>query len=627
MGNAFAPWGRRTRIDMAASLRRGLRARVVAIGALWLAACQSPPQGRETAPTAPVAKVTAPAAGPIAQVPEAWRYPLDASSALGHRYLVNSDSTLATRAGAQLLAAGGNAIDAAITVAFVLAVVYPEAGNLGGGGFAVVRSANGETAALDFRETAPAAARRDMFVRTVGGPRTLADEAPANAALEASKVGHLAAGVPGTVAGLWALHEKYGSRPWRDLTTPAAVLAEQGFAVDREFVRSTTEAMPRLVHFAASRALFLRDGKPLAQGETFKNPDLARVLRRIAAAGRAAFYGGETAALIVREMKQNGGLIDARDLAKYEARWRDPIEFEYRGYKIVSMPPPSSGGVTLALIANMLEGYPMAELGWHSAEHVHLLAEAMSRAFADRNSLLGDSEFVKVPLDRLLSRAYADERRADIGQSATPSARVRPGLSSPEGIHTTHFAVVDEQGAAVSLTTTVNDLYGSGVTVSGAGFVLNNEMDDFAVKPGVPNLFGLVQGEANAIAPGKRMLSSMAPTLVLDSEGRVRAVAGARGGPRIISATWQVISNVIDFGMDVAQAVNAPRVHHQWQPDEIAVEQAGLLDTTQTDLEARGHHLHTVPEIGNAPLIVRDIVQSAWTGIADPRRGGAALGE
>lgn len=303
-----------------------------------------------------------------------------------------------------------------------------------------------------------------------------------------------------------------------------------------------------------------------------------------------------------------------------------PIEFEYRGHEIVSMPPPSSGGVTLALIANMLAGYSLSQLGWHSTEHLHLLAETMSRAFADRNTLLGDTAFVPVPLERLLSQTYADERRADIGPGATPAAALRAGLPPPEGQHTTHLAIVDEHGAAIALTTTINDLYGSGVTVKGGGFLLNNEMDDFTIRPGVPNLYGLVQGEANAIAPGKRMLSSMAPTLVLDAQGIVRIVAGARGGPRIISATWQVISNAVDFGLDAASAVNAPRVHHQWQPDELLVEHAGVLETTRAELEARGHHVRFVPEVGNAPTLVRERATNTWTGLADPRRGGAALG-
>jgi gamma-glutamyltranspeptidase/glutathione hydrolase len=564
-----------------------------------------------------------------AQVPGEWRFDLRAPPTLAQQYLVDSDAVLASQAGAEVLAAGGNAIDAAVTVAFVLAVVYPQAGNLGGGGFAVVRSAQGERAALDFRETAPAAAERDMFLDAQGAPRRL----PASAATstepgpEASKTGHLAAGVPGSVAGLWELHRRFGSRPWAELLAPAIALAADGFTVDAELARSAAEAMPRLSRFAASRALFAPDGTPPAPGETLQNPDLARVLKRIAAEGRDGFYAGDTARLLLRELQRGGGLIRQRDLDAYQARWREPIAFSYRGHTILSMPPPSSGGVALALIAHTLEAYPLQELGWHSARHVHLLAEAMSRAFADRNSLLGDPDHVPVPLAQLLSPAYAQARRGEIGERATPSSLVRAGLAPPEGNHTTHFAVVDAAGGAVALTTTINDSYGSGVVVEGAGFLLNDEMDDFTTKPGAPNLFGLVQGEANAIAPGKRMLSSMAPTLVLDGSGAVRLVAGARGGPRIISSTWQVISNVLDFNMDVVQAVSAPRVHHQWQPEELTVERGGLPEATSAALQGLGHRLRAVPDLGNAPAILRDPSGRGWTGIADPRKGGAAVGK
>jgi gamma-glutamyltranspeptidase/glutathione hydrolase len=600
---------------------------------LGLLACtaqlpEAPPEAAKSVRTvAALQPADSQAAGRSARVPVGWRFDLQAAPTRAQHYLVDSDSSLASQAGVDILVAGGNAIDAAVTIAFVLAVVYPEAGNLGGGGFAVVRARDGSRAALDFRETAPLAAEREMFLDAQGAPQRLgAQPGSPGPGPDASKAGHRAAGVPGSVAGLWALHQRFGSRPWKDLLAPAIRFAEQGILVDAEFARSSSEALPRLARFAASRALFLKDDQPLASGETFRNPDLARVLRRIAREGRADFYTGATAQLLLREMRRGGGLILDRDLASYEARWREPIEFSYRGHTIVSMPPPSSGGVALALIARTLEAYPLTQIGWHSTQHIHLLSEAMSRAFADRNSLLGDPDQVNVPIAALLSPAYADVRRSDIGERATPSARVRPGLPAPEGTHTTHFGVVDAYGGAVALTTTINDLYGSGVTVAGAGFLLNDEMDDFTIKPGAPNLFGLVQGEANAIAPNKRMLSSMAPTLVLDPGDRVRIVAGARGGPRIISSTWQVISNVIDFDMTVTEAVSAPRVHHQWQPDEVAIERTGLPEATERALEGLGHRLHVVPEIGNAPAILREPDNRGWTGIADPRRGGAALG-
>lgn len=560
-------------------------------------------------------------------VPESWRFPLELGSVSAARYLVTTESAHATRAAVDVLADGGNAFDAAVAAAFVLAVTYPQAGNVGGGGFALLRAPDGALAALDFRETAPRAAHKEMFLAPDGSSRRSRGDTEEGEELEDSKASHRAAGVPGSVAGLWALHARYGSRPWASLLARAIELAEQGFEVDAEHVRSSEEALPRLRRYRATQALFLRDGRPLPERTLLENPDLARALRRIAEQGKAGFYAGETAQLIVSEMQRGGGLIDAQDLAAYEPRWLSPVEFEYRGHRVVSMPPPSSGGVALALIANVLEPYPLAELGWHSPEHLHLLAEAMTRAFADRNALLGDPDFVEVPLAELMSEAYADRRRASIGEQATPAERVAPGLPPPEGHHTTHLAVVDADGAAVALTTTINDLYGSGVTVTGAGFLLNNEMDDFTARPGVPNTYGLVQGEANAVAPGKRMLSSMAPTLVLDAEGRVRIVAGARGGPRIISATWQVVSNVIDFGFDAAAAVNAPRVHHQWRPDEIVVEASGLGELTEQALVARGHRIRHVGEIANAPAIVRDAERLVWVGIADPRRGGAALGE
>jgi gamma-glutamyltranspeptidase/glutathione hydrolase len=528
---------------------------------------------------------------------------------------VVSDAPLATEAGARQLATGGNAMDAAIAVAFVLAVVYPEAGNLGGGGFAVVRDAYGARAALDFRETAPEQAHRTMYVRgKAAAPST-----------SASRVGHLAAGVPGSVAGLWALHQRYGTAPWSALLAPAIELAERGFVVDDRLAGALAEAEPKLARFPASRALLMPQGHPPRPGDVLHNRELALTLRRIAERGPAGFYAGATAELLTQEMERGGGIMTLADLERYEPRWRAPLESEYRGSTIVSMPPPSSGGVALALIANMLEG---DELGtYHGPSHVHLLAEAMRRAFADRNTLLGDPEFVSMPLGPLLSPAYAAERRSGFTRFATPSSQVAEGLPRPEGEHTTHLAVVDGDGAAVSLTTTINDFFGSGVTVTGAGFLLNDEMDDFTTEPGSPNLYGLIQGEANAIAPRKRMLSSMAPTLVLDADGAVRVVAGARGGPRIITATWQVISNVLDFGMDASAAVRAPRVHQQWYPDELLLESGGFSPEQSRGLEALGYALRSVPDLASAPVIVRDAISREWTAAPDPRRGGAALGE
>jgi len=599
----------------------------VALLALVTLACQPAPAGVPSA-SAALAPTEPPPGSPAATpsgalleraVPSSWRLPLAAPVVRSEHFLVVSDSPIATRAGVAVLDRGGNAADAVVTVALVLAVVYPEAGNLGGGGFAVVRDRTGQRTALDFRETAPERSHREMF--RSGAASTLASRTPG-----ASKEGHLSSGVPGSVAGLWALHRRFGSLPWPELMAPAIELAKGGFVVDARLTRAIGDALPKLSRFDATRAWLLPDGKPPSEGARLSNADLARTLERIAARGPAGFYTGTTAALIAGEMDRGGGIVSLADLERYRPEWRTPIEFEYRGHTLVSMPPPSSGGVALALIANIAKGDELSSLGFHSPEHLHLLAEAMRRAFADRNALLGDPAFVQVPLGPLLSASYAAERRRSITARATPSSDVGPGLPRPEGDHTTHIAVVDGEGAAVSLTTTINDFFGSGVTVTGAGFLLNDEMDDFTTDPGAPNLFGLVQGEANAIAPGKRMLSSMAPTLLLDPSGEVRAVGGARGGPRIITATWQVLSNVVDFGMNAREAVNAPRLHQQWQPDEVALEEGGFTLEQTSELERRGHHLRLVPDLASSPVIVRDPVTGHWTGASDPRRGGEAAG-
>jgi len=550
-------------------------------------------------------------------VPAAWPHPLAAPAASAARGMVTSDAPLATEVGVEILRKGGNAVDAAVATAFALAVVYPEAGNIGGGGFMVLRKANGETAALDFRETAPLAATRDMYLDDRG---ELTDR---------SITGHLASGVPGAVAGLWEAHRRFGTLPWADVVAPAIRLAEEGFVVDRDLAGSVVDEAERLRRFPGSAALYFPGGEPLREGSTWRNPDLAATLRRIAERGPAGFYEGETADLIVAEMKRGGGIITHEDLKRYRPVWRDPIEFDYRGYRVISMPPPSSGGITLAMIANILEGYDLRSMGWHSPEALHLITEAMRRAFADRNHYLGDPDFVEIPRDRLLSKEYARERRATISATAaTPSLEVAPGIigdDGAEGDHTTHFSVVDGEGNAVALTTTVNSLYGSAVVVTGAGFVLNNEMDDFTAKPGEPNQFGLVQGEANAIAPGKRMLSAMTPTIVVSPDGSPLLITGARGGPRIISAVAQVLLNVVDYGLDVTAAVHAPRIHHQHLPDVLYYENDGLTPEQVAALERLGHVVRPFGGyIGNAPAILRK--GRGWSGVHDPRQGGRAQG-
>ncbi len=527
--------------------------------------------------------------------------------------MVATDARLASDVGAAVLAAGGNAVDAAVATGFALAVVYPVAGNIGGGGFAVIRLADGTTASLDFREKAPGAAHRDMYLDESG-------EVSSDAV-----VGHRAAGVPGAVAGMWELHQRFGSLPWSDVVAPAIELAREGFVADADF--SEAAADERLARFAGSAALFQPDGVAVAEGSTWSNPELADALERIVTDGPAGFYEGPTADLIVAEMERGDGLITHADLEAYEAVWRDPVVFDYRGYEVISMPPPSSGGLTLALMANILEGYDLEEMPWHAPEHLHVLAETMRRAFAERNHWLGDPDFIDIPRDRFLSEDFAAELRASITlDRATPSSEINPasGSDGSEAMHTTHYSVVDAQGNAVGLTTTINHGNGNAVVVEGAGFLLNNEMDDFASKPGSPNAFGLVQGEANAIAPFKRMLSAMTPTVVV-RDGQAEIVSGASGGPTIITGTYQVISNVIDFGMPIHDAVRASRVHQQHLPDMLIYEAEGLTEAQIEGMQALGHQL--MP--GRFNIAVAASLRRAgagWTGAHDPRALGSARG-
>ncbi|HSM37538.1 MAG TPA: gamma-glutamyltransferase [Longimicrobiales bacterium] len=560
---------------------------------------------------------------PLAQmeaaVPANWQYrPLTGVASRAANGMVVTDDSTAAAVGVEVLRQGGNAVDAVIATAFALAATYPEAGNIGGGGFLVTRLADGTTTALDFREQAPAASTRDMFVDSAGE------------VAETSLLGPLAAGVPGVVAGLQAAHERHGSLPWATLVLPAAELARNGFAVNERFHEVIAERAEDLGSYEGSRALFLPGDSAPPVGSVFRNPDLARTFERVASEGAAGFYAGETADLIVAEMQRTGGLITHADLAAYRPAWRDPVLFDYRGVEVASMPPASSGGLTLALVANILSGYDLRSLGWHSPAALHRTAEAFRRAFADRNHYLGDTDFVDVSREQFESPAYADRWRADIGERATPSGAVRAGLGeapaaqSPprDEVETVHIGVVDAAGNAASLTTTINFLFGSKVTVSGAGFVLNDTMDDFAALPGQPNAFGLVQGENNAIAPGKRMLSAMTPVIASDSAG-VLLVTGARGGPRIITAAWQVLSNVVDYGLPIDAAVRAPRIHHQHLPDTLVLETDGYGADVLAELRAAGHAIRAGSD-GSAPSLLR--VSGGWAGLADPRTGGAALG-
>jgi gamma-glutamyltranspeptidase/glutathione hydrolase len=549
------------------------------------------------------------------RVPAEWPVPIDRPEVKGERAMVATNEDLATRVGVEVLRRGGNAVDAAIAVAFALAVAHPLAGNLGGGGFAIVRTADGDTAALDFRETAPLGASREMFFETGES------EAPS------SWTGHLSVGVPGTVAGLWELHRRFGSRDWWELMEPAIRLAADGFIVPPQ-IRTTIEAVEkRLRKFPASAEIYLPDGAPPQPGNRWSNPDLATTLRRIAETGPDDFYRGHTADLIVAEMEKGGGLITRADLELYEAHWREPVEFDYRGHHVISIPPPSSGGLVIALIAAILGGDDLEAMGWHNPDALHLVAEAMRRAFAERNRYLGDPDFIDIPVDRFLSPdAAARHRRGLSTERATASADIDlvGGPGDDDG-STTHLSIVDPDGNAIGLTTTLNGWYGSAVTVAGAGFLLNNEMNDFATRPGQANRYGLIQGEANAIAPGKRMLSSMSPTIVLDPEGNLFMVTGAAGGSRIITAVFQILSNAIDFGRAAPAAVHLPRIHHQHLPDRIWFEPDGLPASLIVALEARGHSVEAFRGfIGVAPTLIRR--DGVWTGTGEPHRreGGSA---
>jgi gamma-glutamyltranspeptidase/glutathione hydrolase len=539
-----------------------------------------------------------------------WKYDGQALVATGRSGMVVSGSPLASAVGRDILRHGGNAVDAAVAVGFALAVVHPEAGNLGGGGFMVTRTRDGLVRTLDYRETAPAAATRDMFADST------------DTAGERSITGDLSAGVPGSVAGLIEAQRRMGRLPLAAVITPAIRLAREGFVIDRYRSGSIAGDSARLVQFPGSRAAFLPGGRPPAVGELLRQPDLAMTLEAIRDRGAEGFYGGPVADLIVAEMQRGGGLISHEDLRAYRPVWRGPVRIGYAGYTILSMPPASSGGVTMGEILNIMEGFrPLPPFG--SPALMHREAEAMRRAFTDRNTLLGDPAFVRNPIERLLSKEYAARLRSEIGPRASVTPAFEP--AARQGGSTTHYSVVDAEGNAVSCTTTLNNSYGSAVTVTGAGFLLNDEMDDFTTVPGRPNLYGLVQGETNAIAPGKRMLSAMTPTLVLDPKGQLLLVVGTPGGPRIITMVYHVISNVIDHRMPLPAAVAAPRLHHQALPDRIEIEPGGFPPATLDSLRALGHAIADDDGYwGDVEAIMR--TAEGWQGVSDPRRGGGAAG-
>jgi gamma-glutamyltranspeptidase/glutathione hydrolase len=510
-----------------------------------------------------------------------------------------------------------------VAVAFALAVVNPEAGNVGGGGFFMIRTRDGRVYAQDHRSVAPRAARPEMFWDADAG------------VTEESVVGHRAVAVPGSVRGLWEAHGRFGRVPWARLVEPAIALAA-GFEIRPRFLSSLpSHIVEGLSRFPTSSGLFLVDGAPPTPGTMLRQPDLADSLRRIRDDGADGFYRGATADRLVEEMRSGGGLITHADLAEYSVAWRRPVRFSYRGHTVWSMPPSSSGGVTLAGTAHALAERSLGDLDWHGPEHLHLMVEAWRRAFADRNHWLGDPDHVEVPLDRLLSPDYGALRGASIDPSAASrSIDVGPGgdgldsggrPSAPrEGQHTTHVSVVDADGMAVSLTTTLNTWYGSKLVAAGTGVLLNNEMDDFTARPGVPNFFGLVQGVSNEIAPGKRMLSAMTPTLVTRADGRLRLVVGSPGGATIITTVFQVVSNVLDFGMSLSDSIAAPRIHHQHMPDRIDVEPRGLAAGVMHALEQRGHRFQVGDESWGDVEAIGVAVDGTLEAVADPRRGGVA---
>ncbi|HXY20095.1 MAG TPA: gamma-glutamyltransferase [Gemmatimonadales bacterium] len=544
-----------------------------------------------------------------AAAPAPWRYAQVEPAVVARHGMAAADHPVSSQVGAEILRRGGNAIDAIVAVAFAHAVVEPAAGNLGGGGFLVYRRRDGRSFALDFRETAPAAATRDMFVDSAGR------------VTDASWLGPLSVGVPGSVAGLWEMHRRFGRLPWRDVVAPAVALARDGHVVDQPRADMLRDDQRLLERYESTARLWLPGGRPYQAGDTLRQPELAATLQLIADSGARVFYRGRIAGLIVAEMRRDGGLITAEDLDRYRPRWRTALRGRYRGHEIITMPPASSGGATLIQALNILAGFRLGPFG--SVRERHLLIEAERRAFLDRNTLLGDPAFVTMPLRRLTSPAYAARQRRSIRRDrATPTG----GPALREGPHTTNYSVVDARGNAACLTTTLNHGFGSKIVVGGAGFFLNNEMDDFTAQPGAVNTMGLQQlGQANAVAPGKRPLSSMTPTIVLDRRGRLELVLGSEGGAMIITAVLETIVNVVDHRMTLAEAVAAPRVHHNALPDSVATEPDGLPPDVRAQLEAMGHHFYAHPWYFATVTAVR-VGRGGLEGVADPRLPSRAAG-
>jgi gamma-glutamyltranspeptidase/glutathione hydrolase len=537
-------------------------------------------------------------------------------AAVGIHGAVASAEAQATQIGLDVIRGGGNAIDAAVATGFALSVTHPSAANIGGGGFMVVRLANGESFAIDYREMAPGAASRDMYLDDKGE------------VTQDSRVGPRAAGIPGVVAGFAFAHERWGTKPWKELVQPAVVLAEQGSRLDSFHADDIGYAAKKMHEYGYddSAALFEKaPGEPYAEGDTWQQPDLAKTLQLIADEGARAFYEGPLAASLAAAVQKQGGIWTEADLGNYKAIERQPLVFDYRGHEIIAMPPPSAGGVVLRQILGAAEQLGQHERAWHAPEQLHYYVETLRRTYADRNMLLGDPDFVKVPMEKLLDVSYLADRLADIDpKKATDSETIGAGVPPAESEQTTHFSVVDGEGNAVSNTYTLNGGFGAKIVITGTGVIYNNEMDDFTAKPGTPNMFGLVQGPQNAIEPGKRMLSSMTPTIVA-KDGMLRAVLGSPGGPTITTTVAQVLMQLVDYGHPLTRAIREPRVHHQWKPDVIVHERA-LDEAIVKELESMGHKTRSRKRMGHANCIEVDPETQGFRAVADVERdGGAAM--
>ncbi len=541
----------------------------------------------------------------------------DRKGVLGQNGMIASAHPVSSQVGTDILKKGGNAVDAAIAVMFALAVVHPSAGNVGGGGFMVYRAADGKSYTLDFREKAPLKASRDMYL-----------DAQGNVVEGLSTLGHLASGVPGSVAGMAVAHARFGKLPWEDLLQPAIDLAEKGVVQTEKEARGLNYVRESIQKVNPGTRYFLRaDGRPWQAGDTLVSQDLAKVFKRIQKKGRDGFYRGKVARLLAREMRKGKGIITKKDLKAYQAQWREPVVGDYKNYKLITMPPSSSGGVALMQLLRLVEPYPLKRWGWNTDSTAQVMIEAERRVYADRAKFLGDSDFMKVPVAQLISREYLKKRWQDFSFArATDSKDIDGGdLPGYESLETTHFSVVDKDHNAVAITTTINGGYGSKVLVKGGGFFMNNEMDDFSAKAGVPNMFGLIGGKANEIQPGKRMLSAMTPTIV-EKDGKLYMVVGTPGGSTIITSVYQTILNVLEHGMTMQQSVNALKFHHQWLPDKIVFEAGAFKDQTIKTLQSRGYNMEQQSNtLGRMDcILVRP--DGTLEGASDPRSDDTSVG-